>query len=61
MELGICPCCGGLPEVEMTPTDTQVRCLDCGLKLKRPSLNLAEVVAAWNRRVKLGFPKPEIQ
>lgn len=55
MELRTCPCCGDIPEIEVTVTESQVRCLGCGLAIKRPSKDLAEVLAAWNRRVKLGL------
>lgn len=56
MELMTCPCCGGVAQVEVTPQQTQVRCLDCDLKIKRPSVEgLAVVIAAWNRRVRLGL------
>jgi hypothetical protein len=55
MEIKICPCCGGVPEIEVTVCDAYVRCLDCGLKIKRPSEDLAGVIAAWNRRIKLGL------
>lgn len=57
MELRTCPCCGGMAETEATTDDVQVRCLDCDLKIKRPSVEgLAVVIAAWNRRIRLGLP-----
>jgi len=52
MELLTCPCCGSLPEVEITPEAIQVRCLDCGLQMKKPDKDPALVIAAWNRRVR---------
>jgi hypothetical protein len=51
-----CPCCGGMSQSEETITEICVRCLDCGLQMKRPSdEGLAEVIALWNKRVKLGY------
>jgi transposase len=55
MELRTCPCCGGIAEIEVKPGESQVRCLECDLKIKRPSEDLAAVISAWNRRVRLGM------
>lgn len=55
MELQTCPCCGGLPLVKQQDDGCTVVCEDCELQIKRPSKNLADVVEAWNRRVRLGY------
>jgi hypothetical protein len=55
MELKACPCCGNVAEVEITELEIQVRCLGCDLKLKRPREDVAVVIEAWNKRVRLGL------
>ncbi len=60
MELLTCPCCGGMAQIEIAAVtdESAVRCLDCGLQIKRPSIEgLAAVISAWNRRVSMGFRK----
>lgn len=56
MEIKTCPCCGGMAETVETAGLTAVVCLDCDLKIERPSKDLAVVIGAWNRRVRLGMP-----
>ena len=52
---GPCPCCGGGPEIENTIMHTVVRCVRCGLQMRRTIAAssadaIPETVAAWNRR-----------
>lgn len=46
----------GRTEIALVLPTSQVRCLNCGLKIKRPSEDLAGVISAWNRRVKFRHP-----